>query len=206
MTRNAEQPLKENYGVTDPFPPDPLYPETGPFSTAAGDTPRDVRNRAVPDTRVAVELTWAEVILAANVGVMRRVIALKRKVPGKYGAEDSMPWWQRDIQGALGELVLAKHLGVFWNPAIGKFNERDVAGCEVRTTPWPNGCLPIHKPDRDGRYVLVTGEAPRFVIVGWKESREARRPEWWTDQNGDGRFMYYVPQSELEDIADLYRP
>lgn len=155
---------------------------------------------------VAVTLAYPEVTLAAQVGVARHVAALEDGRRNRYDPQDGAPWWERDIQGALGEYVFAKYLGAFWDPQVRVVGRRDVAGFEVRTAALTgaSACLPIHMPDPDGIYVLVTGIAPHFVVRGWIHSRDGRRQEWWRDRN-DGRFMYYVPLSALEDIADLPR-
>lgn len=151
---------------------------------------------------MTVTLAWPEVALAANVGCLRRIAALQRGLKNKFGPEPGSPWWQRDIQGACGELALAKYLGVYWHPTVGELGRRDVAGCEVRTRPRTGDALPIRKDDPDGRYVLVTGDAPTYTIVGWVWASDGKQEQYWRDW-ADGRFLYYVPQDALEDLSSL---
>jgi len=142
-----------------------------------------------------VTLSSCEIFQGAMIGVMRRVRDMKagrserHNVPAGGG-------WQRDIEGALGEVALAKSLNVF----IADHNDMkcpDVGSVDCRMTPRENGRLIIHPDDPDDRaFYLVTGAYGDYVVRGWIRGGDAKRVEWWTDPSG-GRPAYFVPQDAL---------
>jgi hypothetical protein len=142
----------------------------------------------------AVEtLTWAEITYGAMIGAFRNVNALKRADRPRYGAAER--GGDKDLNGALGELALAKHLDVYWLPTM-RPQAGDVGRHEARATTWPNGCLIVHPEDRDDRpYYLVVNAPPTFRIVGWLLGADAKRNEWWDATKPTP--AYFVPQSEL---------
>jgi hypothetical protein len=153
---------------------------------------------------VPVNLTWSEMWFGALVGVMRRIQDLKLERPDRYGADKHDDGWTHDIEAALGELALAKAMGVFWNGAIGNLKADDVGVLQVRTTRYDNGRLTIHPPDADDRaFVLITGRAPHFTLRGWMRACDAKQDKWWTDPTGGKRPAFFVPQSELHPIEDI---
>jgi hypothetical protein len=60
-----------------------------------------------------ITLGLRERIMAANVGQMRRLTAMRRESVDSHGAKDL--GWDEDIEGAAAELIVAKYLNVFWN-------------------------------------------------------------------------------------------
>ncbi len=153
---------------------------------------------------VRVTLTPSEFVLAAQVGARRRVANLLVQRHGAHGAPDA---WGPDIEGACAECAAAKALGVYWLSSVS-FSERqagDLAGgIEVRATERADGCLLLHPRDHDDRpYVLVTGRAPTFVVVGFVFGRDGKRPEWWRE---DVRSpAWFVPQAALRGVGELGR-
>ena len=155
----------------------------------------------------AVRLDWSEVLLGAYVGVRRHVNALARGAAPNHGYSGDREWTLH-IDGAIGELVVAKLLDRFWSGegdyAPGK---TDVAGLEVRTRSRHDYELPIRPDDlehkADKPFVLVTGKAPDYLIHGWLRAGDARRDEWWHDYGGRGAPAYWVPQSALHPLRQL---
>ena len=146
---------------------------------------------------VIVELTPYEMLVAAQIGVMRQVQNLKEKRLDAYGAQTDRGW-QLHIEGAMGECAVAKHLGIFWNGSIGNLQDTDVGNIQVRTTAHPNGRLILHpKDDPKDFYVLVIGENGGYRIVGGIYGELGKRDEYWTDP-GTGRPAYFVPRERLE--------
>jgi hypothetical protein len=157
---------------------------------------------------IIVRLDWGELAVGANIGVLRQVSALQRGRPDTYGY-DKQTAWSIHADGALAEMALAKHLGVYWHPLapdgiVAKMPGDVGVGVQVRSTTHLNGRLRTHPPDRDDHaFCLVICEAPRFHIAGWLYGHEAKRQEWWCDPTGKGRPAFFAPQAALRPIATL---
>jgi hypothetical protein len=79
-----------------------------------------------------VKLTWFELKLAAEVGVLRNVESYKKGLPDKhYTAKEN---WSTHILGASCELALAKILGIYWDGSVNVFKVPDVGPYHVRGT------------------------------------------------------------------------
>tara|TARA_R110000787_G_scaffold123223_1_gene234169 strand:- start:699 stop:1181 length:483 start_codon:yes stop_codon:yes gene_type:complete len=143
----------------------------------------------------------------AVAGIMRRVSALNKSRGAQHGITPDREW-QADIEGLAGEYVLAKHLGKFWQPVVGRLDtdEGDVHGLQVRTTAWKNGCLIVNKKDPDDDpFVLVTGDNSvgfNWYIRGWMYGRDAKKDEWWKAKQKD-RYAYFVEQKHLRPMHEL---
>lgn len=145
-----------------------------------------------------VTLTWDELKFAVQVGISRRIHAMQTGTANRYGATND-EGWRRDIESACAEMAVAKAFDVYWAATIGKSNI-DVGPYQVRHTERPDGRLILHKPDSNvAQYILVTGVAPRFRLVGWIMGMEGKRDEYWCDPTG-GRPAYFVPQRMLVPI------
>lgn len=151
---------------------------------------------------VPVNLAYWEVFQAAMVGVSRRIDNLrKRNVSEVYG-QPAEPWWT-DINGACGELAVARWLNVFWSGQLGNYRARDVGPLQVRTARRDTGRLVLHDRDADDHvFVLVTGEAPDYTLRGWIVAADGKVPEYWEDPS-TGRPAYFVPQDALRPMAEL---
>ncbi len=136
---------------------------------------------------------------------MRVVQNIKKGRRDKYGAE-TQSVWHTHINGALGEVAVAKYLGRYWDGmgALGDLHAADVGGgVQVRWTGKPNGDLILHPSDADDKpFVLVTGDAPRFTLHGWILGRDGKLETYWRDPAG-GRAAFFVPQNKLVPIAEL---
>ena len=110
------------------------------------------------------------------------------------------------VLGALGELAVARALGLRWDGAFfpdaewqaWRVNGHDVSSLEVRSTPRAGGRLLIQRDDEDhAPFVLVRGHAhPQYEVVGWLWGGEGKRAEWWRDV-GYGRPCFFVPNERL---------
>lgn len=153
-----------------------------------------------------VRLSLSEVHFAATVGVRRQLANLHAGLKPKHGAGVTADW-EKHVQGACGELVVAKLLGLYWD-AGGKGIPMpgDVGPLEVRCTPYRTGCLVVYKEDTDNaRFVLVTGYGLEYQVPGWLYAAQAKRQEWWRTERPDRStgWAYFVPQEALRPIADL---
>lgn len=144
---------------------------------------------------IDVNLTSAEIMMAAQAGIMRQVQNIKTKADPYYGASDVADW-QLHIEGCLGEFALAKYLNVWWG---GKGNKRsaDVFVYDVRTRSSHNYDLILHPNDPDDRvFWLVTGRNGAYKIHGWIIAKDGKQEKYWKEpvQN---RAAFFVPQSAL---------
>lgn len=150
-----------------------------------------------------VQLTNAEIMQGALVGAMRRLKGIRRKrqeKPRCYEQGGLENAWQNDIEGACGELALAKALGLFWSD--GEFQGDDAGHYQVRTTRREDGHLIIYTTDDDAKqYVLVVGCAGTYRIAGWCFGRDAKP---YPDGKGQrNNSSHWVPQSALRPMAEL---
>jgi len=143
-----------------------------------------------------IKLTPAEMLIAAQVGIQRQVQNLKNGAKPAYGAGRDNDW-QLNIEGALGEMALAKFLGVYWD-GKGEMRDPDVGNVDVRTTPKPNNRLILHTADPDDRrFYLLTGYNGEYIVRGSIMGWEGKHDKYWTDP-GTGRPAYFVPQQALK--------
>lgn len=148
-----------------------------------------------------VTLTWHEVAMAAEVGRMRYLSAIKNGRVGRHGFDGGK--WTEHIEGACGEYALAKYLGCHWDGSCDAFNKADVGSLEVRTRSRHDWDLIVRvdAPD-DSPFVLVTGSAPAFCIRGWILGRDAKRNEWLRNHGGYSP-AYFVPAEQLRGIDEI---
>lgn len=149
-----------------------------------------------------VTLTHTELFFAAQVGVCWTMQAIKRGHGSTYGiGKDEQ--WERAIQGAIGEMVVAKHFGIYWTGNVGIVGAPDVGEIEVRTTQHQPGHLIIHKRDDDKKtFVLVTGKPPSFRLAGWQFATVAKQEKYWKELQ-PGRPAFCVPENKLCPIATI---
>jgi hypothetical protein len=137
-----------------------------------------------------------ELFLYATAGAQRQAkCILKNRKPteGVGHRED----WQISIEGLLGEVALAKYLGLYHTGMIG-IGASDVSGNEVRTTRKRDGELKMKDADHDDApYWLLTGYNGTYTIRGWIYGRDAKRKEWFGVKHREEHPMYWVPQSAL---------
>ena len=150
----------------------------------------------------AIILTWPEAVQAAQVGCMRQIQNLKNGLYDRYGAE-AYDGWTFHVEGACGEIVVAKFFDRYWSGSIGDLKAADVGPLQVRTTK-PGGDLRLHKRDEDDKaFILVTGRCPNYEIVGWLQASDGKHEQYWKDPTGKGRPAYFVPQNRLNQIETL---
>jgi hypothetical protein len=145
---------------------------------------------------IRVDLTPVELELAAFIASKRQTENLFKRRPDAHGAPRE-GGWQLHVEGAAGELAVAKWADKFWSGNLGDLDADDVGRIQVRTRSRHDYDLIIHPSDPDNRaFVLVTGLAPHFVLRGWIWGAEGKRPEYWRDPAG-GRPAFFVPQAAL---------
>lgn len=149
-----------------------------------------------------MQLTAHEIFHAALVGVTRQIDNLRNHRLDRYGASTE-EGWRLHIEGACGELAVARYFDRYWSGNLGNLQAPDVGAFQVRTRPRPDGNLILHPSDADDEeFVLVTGTAPRFELRGWIRGAEGKRQEFWKDPAG-GRPAFFVPASALHPMEAL---
>jgi hypothetical protein len=156
---------------------------------------------------VKVELTMAEVQIAAMVGCQRVIEKLKAKEGYSVSGENPDTFFERYIPGAIAEAALAKHFNIYWHK--GEKGEPDVGDVDCRCTPYPNGHLAMHKHDKDDRkYYLLTGCNGKYVIRGWIWGRDAKKDKYLKVMQEGRTAQYFIPQADLNpvDSVESFKP
>jgi hypothetical protein len=155
---------------------------------------------------VEMKLSPVEMTFAAVVGAIRQIQALRDGLPDRHGCSGENGWTHH-IEGALGEYVVAKALGITWTGHAGVFHDVADVGIdvEVRTRSRHDYDLIVREQDRPDRfYVLVTGRAPSFRIRGFIYGGEAKEPKW-IKTYGNRPPAFFVPADCLEAFEHLKR-
>lgn len=156
-----------------------------------------------------VELTSYEMEMAALVGVQRILENYDNGVSNLTYNASPTTMWQNGVNGALGEMVLAKAANRYWSK--GERGDTDVNGMDVRTTAYESGSLILHPSDDDYRVsVLITGSIGKFKIVGYIRNKEGKEVGAWEERQ-KGRPCFYVkphdliPFTTMEDLETFKR-
>lgn len=152
---------------------------------------------------IRVTLTEFELAFTTNVGTRRHIEALQKKLPDRHGY-DGREGWQIHCEGACGELAVAKGLGRYWNGSFNTFKiGGDVGNLQVRTRRASHYDLIIREnDDPESYYMLVTGLAPVYDIIGYIKGSEGMSDAWKRNY-ADRPFAYFVPQGIL---TPVYQP
>lgn len=151
---------------------------------------------------IEVRLKDYEVLQAAMTGMLRQVSAIKRKSVSKINGRE----WQAHIEGACGEVAVAKVMGRYWGGGINTYKsggDIDSTGWEVRTRSSHDFDLIVRDDDDDERvFILVTGHAPDYRVHGWIRAADAKQQEWQKNYGGHG-LAYFVPHHALSEMGEL---
>lgn len=150
------------------------------------------------ETTTVVTLSKMEALMAMNVGGMRHFSSIFNNREDRHGASGA---WDLHIEGAMGELCVAKALGIYWDGAIDVFKKADLgSNIQVRTRRRHEYELIVRDDDKiEDRYVLVTGRCPCYVIRGYIFGLDAREPEW-RKSHGGREPAFFVPQDALSPL------
>jgi len=143
--------------------------------------------------------------LAVDVAKARQADNEAKGRPDAYGAHGGLAL---HIQGTMSELAFARMAGLdlsCWQAVVDTADLRsipwDVGGCQVRSTTYGRGRLPIHRADIHDHpmqpYVLILNRCPVFEAKGWIYAVEAYRPEWWDQPVPNQAAAFWVPQADL---------
>lgn len=157
---------------------------------------------------INVTLSLDEINAGARVGIARQIQNIERGRAQKAQHDPSKDWIDH-IEGALGELAVAKWLDRFWSGRLGKMKAADVGPYDVRTAIRKDRParyrLIIRETDPEDRpFVLVIGRNGSYEIVGWIYAGNGKKPDYWQDPTGERDPAFFVPRSALWDPARLF--
>ena len=149
-----------------------------------------------------------EFFLCVQVANARQVSSIKKK--GKDSVNRKNNWVEeldKHIIGCIGELAVAKVIGVTWTGSVDTFKtESDLSGnIQVRHRSNPVWDLIVRTNDSDDDiFVLSRGMPPGAIeVAGWMKGKDAKRDEWLSDPGGYGRPSYFVDSAHLQPMEEL---
>lgn len=152
-----------------------------------------------------VKLQWYELIACANVGLHRRIESIRHQFKDGKGFNLPGERWDIDIEGSCAEQALAKWLDVYYTGSVNEPKGKDVGDFQVRLSRSSDPYLIVPKHNNpDDIFVLVTGRAPSFTLLGWIEGRDAMKPGW-LKSFGNRPAVYAIPPSSLHSMSTLQR-
>jgi len=153
---------------------------------------------------IEITLSFHELYMASSIGAMRRLVSLKQGHQEKHG-NDGSQGWDDNIEGACGECAFAKATNMYWDGSINRFSVGGDVGpnYQVRTLKehWYDLLIRPGDPN-DKPFILVTGRSGNYQVHGWAYAREAKQAQW-REAKGGRDPAYWMPQSELHDLASL---
>ena len=155
-----------------------------------------------------IKLTHYELAMASEVGRQRQLTSMQEGRQPAHGYTGT--GWEEHIEGACGEIAVAKALGIYWNGSINTFKNPDLGtNLQIRTRSQHNWDLIVRPTEPNNHhYILVTGtssDPEGFRIHGYITGSEAKQPQWLAD-HGSRPTAYFVPSTALHPLAQLTRP
>lgn len=149
-----------------------------------------------------IKLTAEEIAMGAFYGAQRKApdMVLGKRPLLPNGCPDN-EIWNNQAEGALGEMALAKHLGIEYDPGFA--GAHDVGEFDVRTTHHENGHLLIQSYDKERLTVLVIGRFGTYRIMGCFYNPVAKQPKYWGNPLFEKRPCYAVPESDLIQFTNM---
>jgi len=162
---------------------------------------------------VRIVLDREDVLAAIAVGTFHTMRCILKKAEPK----DNQPRDERldaTVTGYLGELALAKCVGIDWpQPHTLEWDGKKKGDVilsngrilEARTTEQPNHThLLGHRDDHDLRYYVlvipVEGTPFTFDVEGYMIGHEMKNEKYWNERVA-GRPCFWVPRNELEEFV-----
>ncbi len=164
-----------------------------------------------PNQPQQVSLQWFEMSNALQVGGSRLIEQHRQAAEGTttFNSTMSPNKWQVNIEGAMGEVAVAKFLRTYWEGSVNEYAAADVGGfVEVRTCSFDDGWLWVWPKDDDDRLVvLVVGRSPVFTVIGWIRAGDAKIESNWQHKdapnNRRNARCWFVPPDDLKDARVL---
>lgn len=153
-----------------------------------------------------ITLSWAEMQIAYMIAGQRRIMNMKKKLPGKYGAPETEGSEELDLVAARGEMAVAKALNLYWTGTVGDYGAVDVGGLvEVRSRTKNWHSLILHPDDKDELpFVLAdVSNPPQVRLAGWVYAKDGKQEKFWSDPSGKNRPAYFIEQKHLRSMDEL---
>ena len=141
-----------------------------------------------------ISLSSEEMLTAVIVGARRLIVSQSKNLSNRAGATRR---WDDEIEGAMAEAALARELGLYFDPRVGKYGSKDIGPYHVRHTTLNDGCLIVRDHDPDGLYVLITGSMGAYRVAGYIESDVARELTQYRKAPNGRAAAWFIPQCEL---------
>ncbi len=155
-------------------------------------------------TNPVIILTPKQMLLGAQVGIMRQVENVEKKRKERHGASTKNDW-QMHIEGCLGEMAAAKWLDMFWDGKLGDLSSGDVGKVEVRTTSEKKNRLRLHPSDKDHlQFIHVVGLNGVYELMGWLYARDGKIEPYWQDPTRGSRPAFFVDNNHLEPMSTFW--
>jgi len=146
-----------------------------------------------------IKLTATEISLGAHIGVRRNIESVLSGRGDTVGNADDT--WSSNIDGALAEVAVAKHLNLWLDPNLGKFGDADVGEWHIRATKYKKGHLHLKPQDKSGKYLLVIGTFDTWRIAGWIDAEQARQEKYFRVMKKERPTpCYWIPQDDLNPL------
>jgi hypothetical protein len=149
-----------------------------------------------------VTLTPWEMRVAMTVGALRHAEAVRQGRRDAHGYPSDRDGWGDHIEGAGGELAVARVLNVYWPASVNTWKAPDLgANVQVRTRSVATYDLLVRDDDADADvFVLVVGRLPAMRVVGWMVGADAKRASWRAS-HAAREPAFFVPQAELRPLV-----
>ena len=157
---------------------------------------------------IEIKLTTDELWQAVAVGASRRIACLFGRKTAQHYDDKNGGEWSTEIESCCAEIAAAKWMDRYWSGGVfdGSAADADLpGGRQVRHTVYRSGSLIIYPEDDPGhKYLLVTGKAPGYQIVGWAFGHEVQSVgqdhSWWTEPKNKRAPSWWVPQDKLRPL------
>jgi hypothetical protein len=165
----------------------------------------------------SIKLSERELLIGAASGIQREVECLRssgggEKAISSYEKRNNSVGpgglWNNHVEGALGEIAVAKYLGLYPG-GITDAKATDVGEhYEVRTRPKSYYELFVRKREKEDKedkyFILVQGAYGDYTVRGWISAYETfAHPEWYHNNEGKTGHRYWVPHEFLYPIETL---
>lgn len=156
-----------------------------------------------------VKLEPGEMLIAATTGIVRNLISvLNPESRHRYEARPFDLNLTGAIEGAAGEVAVAKRFKLHWDASINNFGGPDVGPLKVRTRSRADYQLfirPVELEKDDPRRVWLlvrSHNSPIYEIAGWIYGEEARAVPL-VDHGNKNRPAHFVPDELLHSVEEF---
>lgn len=154
-------------------------------------------------SRVWVTLTLAEMLHGSNIGTIRHYEAEVAGRKSRRGLQEStQDILSVHIQGAIGEMVVAKVRDRYFMPTVNTFKDADIGdNVQVRLRKHHHWDMIIRDDDNPEHiFVHVTGWGPIYCVRGWAYAKDVMKIEYRKNHGGHGE-SWFIPETVLQPIA-----